>query len=310
MLNRLRLKHLALTTEKSYISWVRSFYRFLKGRSPCDIDASHMKDFLTHLAVERRVAKSTQNQAFNALLFLYRHVLDKEVDSLLDTVRAYPNRRLPTVLSQQEVRRLIKEMTGIPKLMAQLVYGCGLRLKECVRLRVQDVDFERGTLTVRSGKGDKDRQTVLPESLLDDLRQHLAYVRELYEKDQQSDISGVYLPNALERKYPNAGRQWIWQWLFPSKFISADPRTQKLRRHHIHSSLLQKQVSQAAARAGIPKKVSVHTLRHSFATHLLEKGYDIRTIQELLGHVSVQTTMIYTHVARRNALGVRSPLDL
>jgi integron integrase len=310
MIKILRLKHRSMSTEKTYIVWLRAFYRFLNGASPYEIDDSHLKDFLTYLAVERHVAQATQNQAFNAILFLYRHVLDKDIENLHEALRAPPKRRLPVVMTKQEVFNLFDNLNGTNLLMAQTCYGCGLRLRECINLRVKDIDFEQCHLTVRSGKGDKDRQTVFPESLKNNFRGHLEKVRELYEKDRTDDINGVYLPNALERKYINAGKEWIWQWVFPSKSLSVDPRTKKIRRHHVHPNTLQKQIKKAAVGAGLTKRVTVHTLRHSFATHLLEKGYDIRTIQELLGHSSVQTTMIYTHVASKNKLGVKSPLDL
>ncbi|RZB30405.1 MAG: hypothetical protein SRB1_02685 [Desulfobacteraceae bacterium Eth-SRB1] len=310
MIKILRLKHRSMSTEKTYIGWLRVFYRFLNGASPYEIDDSHVKDFLTYLAVERHVAQATQSQAFNAILFLYRHILDKDIQNLHEVIRARPKRRLPVVMTKQEVFKLFDNLNGTNLLMAQICYGCGLRLRECIKLRVKDIDFEQCCLTVRSGKGDKDRQTVFPESLKDDLRRHLDEVRELYEKDRMDDIAGVYLPGTLERKYTNAGKEWIWQWVFPSKSLSVDPRTRMVRRHHVHPNTLQKQIKKAAVAAGLTKRVTVHTLRHSFATHLLEKGYDIRTIQELLGHSNVQTTMIYTHVAIKNKLGVKSPLDL
>jgi len=306
----LRLKHRSLNTEKTYMGWLRDFYRFSNSTPPHALDESHLRDYLTHLAVDRKVAAATQTQAFNALLFVFRHVLDKEIRNLHQVIRVQRKRKLPVVLTKQEVFQLFEHLEGINLLMAQLIYGCGLRISECVRLRVKDVDFEQNVLTIRSGKGDKDRQTVLPESLKDDLREHLHEVRALYEKDREDHIAGVYLPNALDRKYPNAGKEWIWQWMFPSKSLSVDPRARKVRRHHVHHNTLQKKIKQAALKAGISKKVTVHALRHSFATHLLEKGYDIRTIQNLIGHASVQTTMIYTHVAGKNRLGVRSPLDL
>ncbi len=306
----LRLKHRSMSTEKTYLGWLRQFYRFLGGRAPEDIDASHLRDFLSHLAVERNVAKATQNQAFNAILFVYRHVLDKDVDEIRSVVRARTRRRLPVVLTQAEVLRIFEHLKNHNRLMAQLIYGCGLRLMECVRLRVKDVDFERVCLTVKSGKGDKDRATMLPESIYDELRAHLETVRDLYEEDRRAHVAGVWLPDALERKYPNAGKEWGWFWVFPSQKLSVDPRSKIVRRHHVSANNLQKQFRRAVARAGIAKNATVHTLRHSFATHLLEKGYDIRSIQELLGHAHVQTTMIYTHVARKNVLGVRSPLDL
>lgn len=310
MVSVMRLKHLALKTEQTYMAWVRSFFVFVKGKSPDKLDNQDFKDFINHLAVDRKVARSTQNQAFNAILFFYRHALGNDPGDLGLTLRAKTRQRLPVVLSQGEVLRLFDEMQGTPQLMARLIYGSGLRLNECLRLRVKDIDFERGCLMVRAGKGDKDRQTLLPERLKEDLLAHLDRVRALFDADLKDEtLSGVYLPNALERKYPNAGKEWAWQWVFPSRSVSVDPRSRKVRRHHIHLNTLQRQIKQAAQKAGLSKKVSVHTLRHSFATHLLEKGYDIRTIQDLLGHASVQTTMIYTHVARTNRLGVRSPLD-
>ena len=310
MVNILRLKHRSISTERTYIGWLRSFYKFLNDTSPYELESSHVKDFLTYLAVERHVAQATQSQAFNALLFLYRHILDKDISNLHEVIRAKRKRRLPVVMTKQEVFQLFDHLNGTNLLMAQICYGCGLRLRECIKLRAKDIDFEQNCLTVRSGKGDKDRQTVFPESLKNSLRNHLERVRDLYKKDRKDDIDGVYLPDALERKYINAGKEWIWQWVFPSKSLSVDPRTRKVRRHHVHHNTLQKQIKKAALDAELTKRVTVHTLRHSFATHLLEKGYDIRTIQELLGHSSVQTTMIYTHVATKNKLGVKSPLDL
>jgi integron integrase len=306
----LRLKHRSMSTEKTYLGWLRQFYRFLDGQAPGDIDASHLKDFLSHLAVNRNVSRATQNQAFNAILFVFRHVLDKDVDEIRTVVRARTRRRLPVVLTQAEVLRIFEHLQNHNRLMAQLIYGCGLRLMECARLRIKDVDFERGCLTVKSGKGDKDRMTMLPESLYDELRAQLEAGRELYDEDRAADVAGVWLPDALARKYPNAGKEWAWFWVFPSQKLSVDPRSRMVRRHHVSANNLQKQFRRAVARAGIAKNATVHTLRHSFATHLLEKGYDIRSIQELLGHAHVQTTMIYTHVARKNVLGVRSPLDL
>jgi integron integrase len=304
----LRLKHLS-KYRKDLSGLVRDFYRFLKGTHPSELESSHVRDYLSHLAVERKVSAATQHQAFNAILFFYRNVVDKEIHDLSEAVRAKRVRRLPVVLTKQEVLRLLDRMEGTVRLMAELAYGCGLRVSECIRLRVKDIDFEQGYLTVRAGKGDKDRMTVLPESIKERLREHLEHVRDLYEKDVSSGVDGVVLPDALSRKYPNAGKEWVWYWVFPSRDLSVDPRARVIRRHHVHLNTLQKAVKAAAEKAGLSKRVTVHTLRHSFATHLLEKGYDIRTIQELLGHSNVQTTMIYTHVATRNRLGVKSPLD-
>jgi integron integrase len=245
----------------------------------------------------------------NALLFFYRHVLEKEVGSISDVIRSKRGRRLPTVLIKDDVVRLIGALHGIYGLMAQIIYGGGLRLKECLRLRIKDVEFEKNTLMIRGAKGDKDRQTILPETVQQNLREHLSKVRKLYDADRQSNVAGVYLPGALSRKYPKADTEWIWYWVFPSANLAVDPRANVVRRHHLSGSNLQKAIKKAVAALGIDNKVSVHTLRHSFATHLLENGYDIRTIQLLLGHASLQTTMIYTHVAHKNFLGVRSPLD-
>ncbi len=307
MKRMLRLKQLSYRTEQSYMSWLRRFYKYLRPQSPQNLDDSHIKDFLSFLASERRVAKSTQNQAFNALLFFYRHVLEKEVGSIAQVVRARKGRRLPVVLTYEKVLQLIDGLQGVYQLMAQIIYGGGLRLNECVRLRVKDIEFEKNTLMIRGAKGDKDRQTLLPESIQPVLQKHLQQVRKLYEKDRETNVGGVFLPGALARKYPNADKEWIWYWVFPSARLSVDPRANVVRRHHMSSSNLQKAIKKASK--GINNKVSVHTLRHSFATHLLEDGYDIRTIQQLLGHASLQTTMIYTHVAQKNRLGVISPLD-
>ena len=268
-----------------------------------------LEQFLSHLAVDGRVSSTTQRVAFNALLFLFRHVLAKEISGLDGAVRARIPKRLPVVLSRQEILRVFDQMEGTARLMAGIIYGGGLRLQECLQLRVKDVDFERGCLTIRSGKGDKDRQTLLPESLKDDLQRHLRKVRELYEEDRRKECAGVWLPNALERKYPNAGKQWAWFWVFPSRKLSIDPVSKIIRRHYLFPTVLGKAFRQAVQRADIAKRATIHTLRHSFATHLLEGGCDIRTVQELLGHSSVETTMIYTHVAKKNVLGIRSPMD-
>lgn len=259
--------------------------------------------------MEGKVAASTQNQAFNALLFVFRHGLGKEFGELGGTVRARRKERLPVVLTPNEVGRILQHLEGEWLCMARVIYGCGLRIKECLRLRVMDVDFEQGMVIVRSGKGDKDRVTVLPETLREDLLGHLKKVKSLYEQDRNDGRAGVFLPGALEKKYPNAGKEWGWQWFFPAATLSVDPRSQIARRHHAHQNTLQKKVKEAVAKAEIVKRATVHTFRHSFATHLLEQGYDIRTIQDLLGHKNLQTTMIYTHVASKNKLGVRSPLD-
>lgn len=305
----LRLRQRSLATEKTYLSWLRQFRGFAGAQPPQELDGNDLQNFLTHLAVEKRVAAATQNQALNAVVFVYRHVLEKDIENVLDAVRAKRRRRLPVVLTVSEAERIFERMSGLHRLMAMLIYGCGLRLVECLRLRIKDLDLEQSIVLVRSGKGDEDRRTVLPERLKDDLIHHLDSIRTLYDHDRERNVNGVALPGALERKYPKAGKEWGWFWLFPSKTLSIDPRTHTVRRHHLHPASLQRVFKEAVGKAGIAKPASIHTLRHSFATHLLEKGYDIRTIQQLLGHKFLQTTMIYTHVATRNILGMRSPLD-
>jgi integron integrase len=306
----LRLKQMALNTEKTYLSWLRQFQQYLGSKPPHELSFEDMRRYLSHLAVERRVAAGTQNQALNAILFLFRHVLDIDNGEGIDAVRAQKRRRLPVVLSPSEIQRIFAAMEGIPRLMAMLTYGCGLRLNECLNLRIKDLDMERGMVIVRSGKGDKDRRTVFPVRLRDELINHLSVVRTLYERDREQDFNGVCLPKALERKYPNAGKEWAWFWVFPARGISTDPRSGIIRRHHQHPSMLQRAFRDALRSTGIAKPATIHTLRHSFATHLLEGGTDIRTIQDLLGHADLRTTMIYTHVASKNTLGVISPLDV
>ena len=305
----IRLKNYSIRTEQAYVSWVRRFILFHDKRHPGQMGSAQVERFLSHLAVDRNVAASTQNQALSALLFLYREVLKKDLEYPIDSIRAKRPKRLPTVMTKQEVRNVIGRMTGKNQVMAKLLYGSGLRLMECVRLRVQDLDFGQRQIIVREGKGGKDRATVLPDSLIDPLKRHLRHVKLVHEDDIADGHGGVYLPNALETKYPNAHREWIWQYVFPAAKLSMDPRGGILRRHHADPSGLQRAVKKAARSTGIEKRVSCHTFRHSFATHLLENGYDIRTVQELLGHKHVSTTMIYTHVLRRGGRGVRSPLD-
>ena len=305
----LRLRHRSYSTEKTYLGWLRGFRANLGGKSPFELTVGDMQNFLSSLAVERRVSPSTQNQALNALVFFYRHVLEKDPGTdELNAVRALPKRRLPVVLATAEIRKVFEHLTGTHKLMAMLIYGCGLRIKECMHLRIKDIDLERDVVTVW-GKGDKDRRTVLPASVKTDIIRQMDAARALFDHDRQKNHAGVYLPNALERKYPHAGKEWRWFWLFPAAMPSVDPISHILRRHHIHSTSLQKAFKEAVFKANVTKQASVHTLRHSFATHLLEKGYDIRTVQELLGHEDLQTTMVYTHVAKKNILGVKSPLD-
>lgn len=306
----LRLRHRSYSTEKTYLIWLRAFRKFVEDKNPSEIDGADIQRFLSYLAVDRSVSSSTQNQALNALIFVYRHGLEKTMgENELDAVRAAQKRRLPVVLTIKEARAIFDNLSRTHRLMAMVIYGCGLRLQECIRLRIKDIDLERNVIIIRSGKGDKDRRTVLPESLKDDLIRHISQIRALFDEDRQKDINGVFLPDALERKYPSAGKEWGWFWLFPSKSLSIDPRNVKVRRHHVHPQSLQKAFKSAVTKIDITKQASVHSLRHSFATHLLENGYDIRTIQELLGHSNLQTTMIYTHVATKNILGVRSPLD-
>jgi integron integrase len=305
----LRVKHYSIRTEQTYIAWIRRFILFHGKRHPIEMGRAESEAFLTHLAVDGKVASSTQNQALNALTFLYQVVLQKPIEGV-DAVRAKKPVKLPVVLTREEVQQLLDAMEGTHQLMARLLYGTGMRLMECIRLRVKDVDFAMNQITVRDGKGMKDRVTVLPESLKAPLQNHLNRVKLLHQSDLQKGVGRVYLPFALARKYPNADREWCWQYCFPSKQISRDPRSGEMRRHHVNENSLQKAVKQAVRVAGLTKPASCHTLRHSFATHLLENGYDIRTVQELLGHKDVATTQIYTHVLNRPGLGVRSPLDV
>ncbi|HEY4688606.1 MAG TPA: integron integrase [Anaerolineae bacterium] len=305
----LRLKHYSIRTETAYLDWVRRYVLFHNKRHPADMDTDEIRTFLTHLALDQNVAASTQNQALSALLFLYRNVLGRELNLPINAMRAQRPARLPTVLAKEEVTAVIGDLTGVYQLMAKLLYGSGLRLMECARLRVKDVDFAQYLIVVRDGKGMQDRITVLPNTLVVPLQEHLQRVRRLHNDDLANGFGGVYLPEALERKFPSAERDWIWQYVFPSGRRSVDPRTGVERRHHVEPSTLQKVVKEAARRVGIQKRVSCHTFRHSFATHLLQSGYDIRTVQELLGHKDVKTTMIYTHVLNRGGLAVRSPLD-
>ncbi len=304
-----RRKHYSIRTESTYCDWIRRYILFHGKKHPKDMGAVEIERFLTHLAVHGKVAASTQNQALCAIVFLYKHVLNMEIKGKISAERAKRPQRLPVVLSRLEIDRLIHQMEGMYWLMAGLLYGSGMRLMECLRLRVKDVDFNQRYIVVRSGKGDKDRVTLLPERLIPELENQLHYAKGLHDNDLRRGYGAVYLPNALSRKYPKAAKSWIWQYIFPSTKLSRDPRSQKTRRHHIDQSCLQRAVKTAAQKAKIHKPVTPHTLRHSFATHLLESGYDIRTIQELLGHNDVTTTMIYTHVLQRGPGAVRSPMD-
>lgn len=308
--DRIRVKHYSIRTETQYIQWIRRFILFHGKRHPRDMGASEVEAFLTHLAVEGNVAAATQNQALSALLFLYREVLEMDLPWLDGVVRAKLPKRLPVVLTREEVKAVLARMEGVYRLMAALLYGTGMRLMECVRLRVKDVEFSRNEIVVRDGKGAKDRVTMLPQSLVADLRAHLQMRRVLYDEDFGKGKAAVYLPDALARKYPNAATEWGWQYVFPSGSYSIDPRSGDERRHHLDEKLLQRAMKKAVQGAGIAKPATPHTLRHSFATHLLSGGYDIRTVQELLGHKDVATTMIYTHVLNKGGRGVVSPLHL
>lgn len=309
MKRKLRLKQRSYSTEQTYMGWVRRFYKMYCNIDPKTLEDDHFINFLSSLAVEGNVAKSTQNQALNAILFFYRHVLDKEPGNLITSVRSNTRKKLPVVLSVAEVKRLIENLPANYKLMGGLIYGGGLRLNECIKLRVKDIDFDRNQLHIKAGKGDRDRATILPAELKAQLKEHLESVRNYFDKDRENGVAGVYMPKAYDKKSPKASISWEWFWVFPSRNLSVDPRSNIIRRHHITSSGIQKAVKVASKKAEIHKQVSVHALRHSFATHLLENGYDIRTIQHLLGHANLQTTMIYTHVATKNTLGVTSPFD-
>lgn len=306
---RVRVKHYSIRTESAYVDWARRFILFHGKRHPREMGAAEVAAFLTHLAVERNVAASTQNQAKSALLFLYKEVLAIDLPWLDGVESAKASRRLPVVLTPREVRALLNELSGTMGLVVGLLYGTGMRVLEGLRLRVKDVEFERREIIVRDGKGGKDRVTVLPENVLLPLRDQVTRAKRLHNADLAAGFGEVWLPNALAVKYRNAGRSWGWQYVFPSPTRSVDPRGGIERRHHIHAETVQRAVRLAAARAGIAKPVSPHVLRHSFATHLLQSGYDIRTVQELLGHSDVSTTMIYTHVLNRGGRGIISPLD-
>ena len=306
----LRRQHYSIRTEEAYIHWIIRFIHFHRMRHPQEMDTPEIESFLNHLAVDLHVSASTQNQALHALLFLYQQVLNQPLSAKVDALRAKTHHRLPVVLTRQETQALLQRLSGSHQLVAHLLYGSGLRLMEALRLRVKDIDFAQRHLVVRAGKGDKDRITILPDILHEPLQQQLKKVKALHEQDLTNGYGQVYLPDALERKYPNANREWGWQYIFPSPRLSIDPRSGQIRRHHLDESGLRKAIRRAARQAKLAKPVGPHTLRHSFATHLLEAGYDIRTIQELLGHKSVETTMIYTHVLNRGGLAVRSPLDI
>ena len=305
----IRLRHYSIRTEEAYVNVIRRFILYHRKRHPTEMGVDEIRQYLSHLATDENVAASTQNVALAALLFLYREVLQLDLPLIEGVERAKRPQRIPVVLTVEEVKRVLVQMSGTHHLMASLLYGAGLRLMECVRLRVKDLDFDYRQLIVRDGKGEKDRRTILPQPLMEPLRHHLARVRLQHEEDMRLGCGRIYLPYALERKYPRAASEWVWQYVFPAAKLSVDPRTGEQRRHHASEDRLQKAVKRAIQEAGVNKRASCHTLRHSFATHLLEDGYDIRTIQELLGHADISTTMIYTHVLNRGGKGVRSPLE-
>jgi integron integrase len=304
-----RVRHLSLRTEKAYVHWAKRYILFHGKRHPQEMGEAEINAFLTHLAVEGGVSASTQTQALCALLFLYRTVLSRDVGELEGLVRARRKRKLPVVLTIEEVKRILSQLNGTERLFLSLLYGTGMRLAEALRLRVTDVDFAYGQITVRDGKGAKDRVTMLPSSLEQELKDHLKKVKRLHEEDLATGNGRVHLPHALARKYPRAAGEWGWQYVFPGPGLSRDPRSGEHRRHHLHERGIQRAFHDARRAAGIFKHATCHTLRHSFATHLLQSGYDIRTVQEILGHSSVKTTMIYTHVLNRGGRGVKSPLD-
>jgi integron integrase len=305
----IRTRHYSYMTEKAYVGWIKRFIFFHNKRHPAEMGEAEIAQFLSSLATESHVSASTQNQALNALLFLYREILKKDIGYVNGVVRAKRPHRLPVVLTRQEVRSILGCLDRSDWIMAMLLYGAGLRLMECLRLRVKDIDFTSNQIVVRAGKGDKDRHTMLPAAVKEQLAKHLDLIKRQHQSDIERGLGRVALPNALERKYPNAGKEWGWQWVFPATSHYTDKVTGERRRHHLHESVLQKAVKEAVRRAGIFKPASPHTFRHSFATHLLEDGYDIRTVQELLGHTDVSTTMIYTHVLNRGGKGVFSPAD-
>lgn len=305
----LRVKHYSIRTEQAYCDWIRRYILFHRKRHPDEMGEQEIAAFLSHLAINRAVAASTQNQALSALLFLYQQVLDRKLGLVSGVERVKRPPKRPVVLTRAETHAILRQLSGSYRLMAELLYGSGLRLLECLRLRIKDIDFGYAQIIVRDGKGMRERVTVLPERLRHPLQHHLASVKELHQADLARGAGQVYLPSALARKYPNAARAWIWQYVFPAAKISLDPRSRASRRHHAEEKNLQNAVKKAIRQAGIAKAASCHTFRHSFATHLLESGQDIRTVQELLGHRDVSTTMIYTHVLNKPGLAVRSPLD-
>lgn len=307
--NKIRLKHYSMRTEDAYVHWAKRFVLFHRKRHPRDMGAAEVEQFLTALAVQGKVAASTQNQAKSAVLFLYKEVLDIQLPWLDNIETAKRPQYLPVVLTVREVNAMLEHVHGTVGLILRLIYGTGMRIKECLSLRVKDLDFERREILIRDGKGFKDRITMLPQSTVDELREHLLRVELLHRADLRAGYGEVYMPFALARKYPSAGKSWPWQYIFPSSRISKDPRSERISRHHADDKVIQRSMRAALHKASIHKTATPHTLRHSFATHLLQSGYDIRTVQELLGHKDVSTTMIYTHVLNKGGRGVVSPLD-
>lgn len=307
---QIRVRHMSLRTEEVYLYRIRQFIHFCDKKHPTKLTAEDVQVYLTHLAVHDNLAASTQNVALNAIVFMYRHVLQNDVGDFSQFTRAKRPKRLPTVFTKQEVQAILTRLEGTPLLVASLLYGSGLRLLEALQLRVKDVDLARNQITVRDAKGQKDRVTLLPSSLGESVQQQLSRSRVLYDEDRAANVPGVYLPFSLEKKYPKAGTEWGWHWVFPAQRHSTDPRSQVVRRHHLIEDGVQRAVRKAVRATGTAKIGSCHTLRHSFATHLLEDGYDVRTIQDLLGHSDLTTTQIYLHVMQRPGLGVRSPLDV
>jgi integron integrase len=305
----LRVRHMSIRTEQAYVGWIKRYILYYQKKHPNLMGPSEICQYLSYLAVKGNVSAATQNQALNALIFLYREILKIDLNEIGKYVRAKQIKKLPVVLSPTEVEQVFSHMYGVYAIMVGLLYGSGLRLMECVRLRVKDIDFKYKNIVVRDGKGNKDRVTILPQIYAEPLKLHLKKVQIIHQQDLLAGFGDVFLPHALERKFVGAGREWKWQYVFPASHLSQDPRSDKKRRHHLSESILQKMVRRAVKESDITKQASCHSFRHSFATHLLENGYDIRTVQSLLGHKDVRTTMIYTHVLQRGAMAVRSPVD-
>jgi len=309
VMEKVRVKHYSIRTEQAYVYWAKKFILFHNKKHPRQMGKKEIIEFLTHLAVIQNVAASTQNQALNALIFLYKEVLSINIGNLTNFTRAKKPQKLPVVYTEQEAIAVIKQLSGIYNLIASLLYGSGLRLLECLRLRVKDIDFSSKQITVKDGKGSKDRVTILPDSIIEKLKLNIKKVKIIHQEDLSDGYGSVYLPYALAKKYPNAPKKFAWQYVFPASNLSKDPQSGEIRRHHLSESSIQKQVKIAVRKTGINKAAGCHTFRHSFATHLLRNGYDIRTVQELLGHKDIKTTMIYTHVLKMGGLSVKSPLD-